>query len=183
MKTENQDGSDQRSEPTITAILVDPGEWKRIRSVTIAGYDGIRALFEKEYNIGVPAAWNLNLAECAELESATLCKVEGNIYLSSWGDCREFLTAPAWRTSLAPHVPMHGLTVIHAYDLSTGESVDCPISAKQFAATIEWEDFENRQEPHRPNKEWADKGGYEWAVGDGKGNIHASGSTWEEAAQ
>jgi hypothetical protein len=79
-------------------------------------------------------------------------------------------------------MPMHGLTVIDAYDLSTGEAVDNPLCLKCFAATIEWEDFENRREFDRPNKEWADKGGYEWAIGDGKGNIHASGSTWEEAA-
>jgi hypothetical protein len=171
MKTEKQDGSDQRSEPTTTAFLVNPAE-RTVRSVAIAGYDGICALFEKEYEL---AFFNLKLSEYTNLEGNTICKIKDNIYLNSWAGCADFMTAPAWRTSLAPSMPMHGLTVIGAYDLSTGEAVDNPLCLKCF------EDFENRREFDRPNKEWVDKGGYEWAIGDGKGNIHASGSTWEEA--
>ena len=93
------------------------------------------------------------------------------------------MTAPAWRTSFAPGTPMHGLTVIDAYDMRTGESVFCPYSPEQFAMTIQWEDYINRLEPQRPNKEWADKGGYEWAVGDLKGNVQVGGSTWEDAGR
>jgi hypothetical protein len=179
MNLEKEDGSDQRSEPITNAFLVDPNE-RTVRRVAVAGYEGICALFEKEYDL---AFFNLKLGEYANLEGSTICKIEDNIYLHSWADCHDFMTAPAWRTSLAPSMPMHGLTLIDAYDLSTGEAVDIPLCPKCFGRTIEWEDFENRREFERPNKEWADKGGYEWAVGDREGNIHASGSTWEDAAQ
>jgi hypothetical protein len=79
---------------------------------------------------------------------------------------------------------MHGLTVVDAYDLETGESVDCPITAEDFKRTIEWEEYAGRLGPERPNKEWADKvGGYIWSIGDGEGKEIKSGSTWEEFAQ
>jgi hypothetical protein len=94
MKTEKQDCSDQRSEPTTTsAFLVDPNE-RTVRSVAIAGgYDGICALFEKEYEL---AFYNLKLSEYTNLEGNTICKIKDNIYLHSWAGCHDFMTAPAW---------------------------------------------------------------------------------------
>ena len=172
MKTEKQNGSDQRSEPTTTAFLVNP--WIReTRNIRINGYEGIR----DQYGPG------------AELEACTLCQYSDSIYLQAWVDCNAFMVAPAWRSFFNLDLPMHGLTVIDAYDPKTGESVDCPMTNFDLDEEgdiffIEWEDYAGRCEPSRPNKEWVDKvGGYTWSIGDGKGNVIKSGSTWEDIAQ
>ena len=161
------DGSDQRSElTTTTALLVDPVK-RSVQAVARNRYEGIQALFAEKYHTA-----SAFLPEI-DIRGNTICKVAGNIYLHSWGDGNLFLTAPAWRTSFAPGMSMHGLTVIDAYDMSTGERVDCPASPEQFAMTIQWEDSAARRDPRRPNREWADKGGYHWSVSDGKGGVYA----------
>jgi hypothetical protein len=171
MNRKNENSSDQRSEPMRTAFLVDPARGS-VMPVRLSDYESIRALFP----------------ENAHLEGNTICHIEGDLYLSSWADCEQFLVAPAWRTSFNSKMAFHGLTVVDAYDISTGESVDIPFCSDCFAKSITSEDFENRREPHRPNKEWALQGGYEWSFSawsleDGTGTILSKGSAWEDAGR
>jgi hypothetical protein len=82
------------------------------------------------------------------------------------GDCNEYLIAPAYVSSLNPLFPWHGRGLLCAYDMMTGGSVDCPISAEQFRKTIEWEAVEKRINPKRPNPDWIKRFHLEDATAD-----------------
>jgi hypothetical protein len=119
------------------AILIN-SVTREARSVTVKGSDGIKKQFGKR----------------AFLEGNMLCQFKDNIYLQSWGGCDEYLVAPAFISTWNPIFPMHGLAVIDACDINTGDAVDCPISAEDFLKTIEWEDAKKRVNPKRPNSDW-----------------------------
>jgi hypothetical protein len=125
----------------LLALIVNPGSNDPVRSIGIDGYEGIR----KRFGAG------------AQLEGSTLCHFQGNIYLQIWVDCEQYMLAPAWVSSLNHQVPIHGLAVIDAYDISTGEQVDCPIDSEALLATIEWEPVEDRLDPERPRPEWIER--------------------------
>jgi hypothetical protein len=120
-----------------SAILVNPAT-KEVQSVIINGYDGIKKL----------------LGRNSHVEGSTLCQFRNNIYLQSWGDCEQYLIAPAFISTWNPKFPMHGVTVIDSYDIETSEAVNCRISAENFLKTIEWEPVESRVNPERPNPDW-----------------------------
>jgi hypothetical protein len=106
--------------------------------VTIAGYDSIRALF----------------LEQARLEGNTLCRYEGSIYLQIWVDCNQFLIGPAWRSVWTPSMSLHGLTLVCAYDMETGEGAPLPVTAPELELSIEWENWQARIDPQRQNQDW-----------------------------
>jgi hypothetical protein len=67
------------------------------------------------------------------------------------------MLAPAWVSTLNHKMPIHGLAVIDAYDINTGEQVDCPVDSEALLATIEWELVEDRFDPDRPRPEWIER--------------------------
>ena len=135
--SQNNTADSREGQQETAALLVDPVT-RTVRAVTIKGYDGIKAILGAE----------------SEPEGATLCRIQNGIYLQGWVDCKRYLTAPAFVTSCSPKQPIHGLTVIDAYDISTGETVDCPFSQEAFLKIIEWEDAGAQSNPARPNPDW-----------------------------
>ena len=63
--------------------------------------------------------------------------------MSTWVDCEQYRAAPKW-SYVKPGRVFYGFTVISAYDMATGEAVDCPVSANEFYGDILWE-----KEPER----------------------------------
>jgi hypothetical protein len=123
------------------AILVNPGTTPKVQSVLINGYEGIERL----------------LGEASSPEGCTLGKLKENIYLQVWADCEQYMVAPAWVSTFNRQMPIHGLAVIDAYDISTGESIDCPVLPETFLETVEWEPVQERIDPERPNQNWIDR--------------------------
>jgi hypothetical protein len=122
------------------AILVNPTTHE-IQTVMVDGHDGIEELM---------------LAKCKqapELEGNELVELDGGIDLFAWEDHYQYLIEPSWVTTFNSMKPMHGLTLIVAYDRETGEAVNCPVKPLAFARTIEWEVVRTRVDPKRPNKE------------------------------
>jgi hypothetical protein len=76
------------------------------------------------------------------------------VYLQVWADCAQYMFGPAFVSRRNSLSPIHGLTVIDAYDMNTGEAVDCPVSPEELLETIEWEEADNRINPDRPNADW-----------------------------
>jgi hypothetical protein len=63
-----------------TAMLFINPTTQEVLPVTLLGYRGIRSEFGK----------------AARIEANALCQLEGDILLSTWGDCNEALIAPGW---------------------------------------------------------------------------------------
>jgi hypothetical protein len=122
-----------------SAILINPTD-RTLRPIelTAGSYDSIRALFGAE----------------AHLEGNTLCQFKDSIYLQIWVDCNELFVGAAWRSIWNPAVSLHGLTLVRAYDMTTGEGVSLPLTPAEFELSIEWEHWRARIDPERPNKDW-----------------------------
>jgi hypothetical protein len=120
-----------------TALLVNPTT-RTVRAVRVCGYGGIKKLLGRE----------------SKPEGNTLCRAGGTVYLQVWADCEKYLVEPAFVCSANPQCPIHGLTVIDALDMKTGEAVDCPVTPEAFFASLEWEEADNRIDPNRPNADW-----------------------------
>lgn len=113
-----------------SVLLVDPVAKTVTDGGRADGYAGIKAIFEERF----PAA---------RLEHNTLCRVEdGLIHVATWVDCEQYRMAPRW-SYVRPGRVFYGFTVISAYDMRTGEPVDCPVSAAEFDCDVLWPGAEN----------------------------------------
>jgi hypothetical protein len=144
-----------------TALLINPST-RTIKEVEVGDYDDIKQLFASD----------------AELEAGHLFSFAEIWGVEAWADCNQYAIAPAWICKWNPEAPCHGLTLVTACLLETGEPSSCPLlSSAGFAKLVEWEDFRSRLNPEHPNQDWVNKtGGYTWSISDGD-RVIASGST------
>jgi hypothetical protein len=128
-----QNEIDNEVETECSALLVNPIT-RTVTPIQVAGYASIRAAFDG-----------------ARIEAGTMSRLDGKILIHAWGRvCDDFLETPGWYSQLNPRMPLHGLSVIDASDISTGESVDCPVTPEEFAGSIVWEDSKSRIDPADP---------------------------------
>jgi hypothetical protein len=119
-----------------SGFLINPAD-RTLRPIEVNSYDDIRAIVGSK----------------AQLEGNTLCRFKDSIHLQVSVDCDQSPVGAAWRSTYNPAMSLHGLTLLRAYNMNTGEGVSLPLSSAESELSIEWENWQARIDPNRPNKE------------------------------